>query len=335
MASPKIIKGKIENKAVKCVIYGSEGIGKSTFAAQFPRPLFLDTEGSTGMLDVARFERPKGWDDIRDAIDAVRKGGASLCRTFVIDTADWMERLCETFVCVTHDKTSIEEFGYGKGYVMVREQFGKALDELTAIAESGVNVILTAHSVIRKFELPNETGAFDRYELKMGSKAGNQVAALCKEWADLVLFANYKEKVVEVNGKKKVQGGSRMMFTQHAPTWDAKNRFGLKAELPLDYKHIAPFVLTDDAAQEQPEPQMPFDQSRDGVDPRILEKADAAKVTLQEISDFARMSGCFSKTVEAKDFPKEFVDKVLMEKWEQVVAYIKENVRLKNDEIPF
>lgn len=29
---------------VKVVLYGPEGIGKSTFAAQFPDPVFLDTE---------------------------------------------------------------------------------------------------------------------------------------------------------------------------------------------------------------------------------------------------------------------------------------------------
>lgn len=36
-------------KPQKVVVYGPEGIGKTTFAADFPDPLFIDTEGSTNV----------------------------------------------------------------------------------------------------------------------------------------------------------------------------------------------------------------------------------------------------------------------------------------------
>ena len=52
-----ITTGKVET-AKKVVIYGPEGIGKSTLAARFPQPLFIDTEGSTKELDVARLPAP-------------------------------------------------------------------------------------------------------------------------------------------------------------------------------------------------------------------------------------------------------------------------------------
>ena len=67
MAIP-ITKGKVET-AKKVVIYGPEGIGKSTLASRFPDPVFIDTEGSTKELDVSRYPAPKSWPDILDYSD--------------------------------------------------------------------------------------------------------------------------------------------------------------------------------------------------------------------------------------------------------------------------
>lgn len=236
----KVTKGIIR-KPLKLVVYGPEGIGKTTFASQFPWPVFIDTEGSTNHMDVARFEAPKTWDAILEDVKSLIAYPAGY-QTLVLDTADWAVRMCETAVCMRAGKAGIEDFGYGKGYVYAKEEFGKLLDLMTEVVEKGINVVLTAHSIIRKFERPDESGAYDRWELKLGNKAGSQIAALCKEWADVVLFANYKETVVEIDGKKKAQGGSRVMYTSHAPTWDAKNRHGMPPELPFDYTQIAQIV---------------------------------------------------------------------------------------------
>ena len=236
----KVTRG-IVKKPLKLVIYGPEGIGKTTFASKFPWPVFIDTEGSTNHMDVARFEPPRTWDAILEDVRSLVADPAGY-QTLVLDTADWAVRLCETAVCMRAGKKGIEDFGYGKGYVYAKEEFGKLLDLMTEVVDKGINVVITAHSIIRKFERPDETGAYDRWELKLGNKAGSQIAALCKEWADVVLFANYKETVVEIDGKKKAQGGSRVMYTSHAPTWDAKNRHGMPPELPFDYQQIARIV---------------------------------------------------------------------------------------------
>lgn len=241
----KITKG-IVFKAQKVVIYGPEGIGKSTFASQFPDPLFIDTEGSTNLMDVKRAEKPSSWSMMLQQINEV-KNTPGICKTLVIDTIDWAEQLCTRYICDTKHVTGIEDFGYGKGYVFVKEEFGRLLNMLTDVTDAGINVVLTAHSTIRKFELPNECGSFDRYELKLGNKTGSQISALIKEWADMVLFANYKQIVVEVNKKKKAQGGTRVMYTQHHPCWDAKNRHSLKEELPFEYISIAHCIPNDDS----------------------------------------------------------------------------------------
>lgn len=235
-----IIKG-INTKPLKVVIYGPEGIGKSTFASHFPAPLFIDTEGSTDHMDVARTETPTSLAMLMGLLNDLKTNDQGF-KTLVIDTIDWAERLCIEAVCAKNAKTGIEEFGYGKGYTYVYEEMGRILNLLSDIRDTGMNIVLTAHAAIRKFEQPDEMGAYDRWELKLINAPKCNSCAMVKEWADMVLFANYKTYAVaaDKDGKKfKARGGERMMYTSHDPCWDAKNRFGLAPELPFDFGQIA------------------------------------------------------------------------------------------------
>lgn len=235
----EITQGKIA-KAQKVVIYGPEGIGKSTFAAQFPEPLFIDTENSTGNLDVRRYPRPSSWSMLKEEIHDVIQNRN--CKTLVIDTVDWAEMLCIEYICSSNGKAGIEAFAYGSGYVFVREEFGRLLNLLEEVIKIGINVVCTAHAQLRKFSQPDEIGEYDRWELKLGKKTGSQISPLIKEWADMLLFANYKTVAVAVNKdatKFKAQGNQRVMYATHHACWDAKNRHGLPDELPFSYDAIA------------------------------------------------------------------------------------------------
>ena len=231
----------IQNKPIKAVIYGPEGIGKSTFASKFPNPLFIDTEGSTSRLNVARTDPPSSLAMLSSMLTELAQNNHGY-KTLVLDTADWAERLCIKAVCEKNSKAGIEDFGYGKGFTYVYEEMGRILNQLTTIWEHGMNIVITAHAAIRKFEQPDEMGAYDRWELKLINAPKCNVCAMVKEWADMVIFANYKTFAVAVDkdGKKhKAQGGERVMYTTHSPCWDAKNRFDLAPELPFDFAQIA------------------------------------------------------------------------------------------------
>lgn len=239
----EIIKGKLPC-AKKVLIYGPEGIGKSTFASRFPDPLFIDTEGSTKEMDVSRTQKPSSWTMLLEQISYVKQH-PDICRTLVIDTLDWAEQMCVEHICSKHGKSGIEDFGYGNGYVYAKEEFGRLLNRLEEIVQKGINVVVTAHAQMRKFEQPDELGAYDRWELKLGKKTTSQTSPLVKEWADMVFFANYKtfSVAVDKDGKKhKAQGGERVMYTTHHPCWDAKNRYGLPDEMPFDYSGIASII---------------------------------------------------------------------------------------------
>lgn len=234
----KISKGK-QLAAIKGVIYGPEGIGKSTLASQFPEPLFLDVENGTRQLDVSRVdEKINSWEKLNDLIDEIKKD-TTICRTLVIDTIDAAEMLCIEYLLKKYKKNGIEDFGYGKGYTYLAEEMNRFLGKLTDLNEEyKLNIILLAHSMMRKFEEPDQTGAYDRYELKLQKKT----SPLVKEWCDVLLFLNYKTFIITstdgMTQSKKAQGGERVIYTTHHPAWDAKNRFGLKEELPLKYSSL-------------------------------------------------------------------------------------------------
>ena len=228
----KIEKGK-KLTAQKVVIYGVEGIGKSTFASQFPDPLFSDTEGGTNALDVSRFESPADWYELVEQAEYVRTH--RVCKTYVVDSIDWAERMCMDAICKDAGKKSIEDFGYGKGYTVLLEWVQKYLDILQQIVDNGVNVVLTAHSQVKKIERPDDVNAYDRYELKLQKKT----CPVIKEWADMLLFANFETYTQkDKDGKVSAKGKNRMMYTTYNPVWDAKNRHGLPDELPFSFDSI-------------------------------------------------------------------------------------------------
>lgn len=333
--------------AKKIVFYGPEGIGKSTFASKFPDPLFIDTEGSTKSLNVKRLQKPTSWQMLNEMIGWVIQ--VRPCRTLVIDTADWAERLCIDSVCAKYGKKGIEDFGYGNGYTYIAEEWGRFLNLLQEVVDiSNINVVLTAHAIIRKFEQPNEMGAYDRYELKLGKKTTGQTAPLTKEWADMILFANYKifSIATDDKGKKfKGQGGQRVMYTTHHPCWDAKNRYGLDDELPLDYSCIAhifdnshPAEIKEDVRKFKIEEQKqlndlgPLDENtlidykeektKSGIPKALKDLMDTNHISEAEIMDVVSMRGYYPAGTPIKNYDKGFIDGVLIGAWNQVVNMI-------------
>lgn len=240
-----ITRGKIPS-AKKICVYGVEGVGKSTFAAHFPTPLFIDTEDSTKELDVARFDKPTSWEmllqEVRYVIDH-----PEVCKTLIIDTLDWAEKLCIKSVCAKYQKNGLESFDYGRGYTFTYESFGELLNLLSEVTNRGIHVVLTAHAATKRREQPDEFGTYDCWGLKLIDSPKCSIANMVKEYVDILLFVNYKVMVVAADdkGKKhKAQGGKRIMYTAHHPCWDAKNRLGLPEELPLDFSALAQYIST-------------------------------------------------------------------------------------------
>jgi GTPase SAR1 family protein len=261
----KITKGK-QQRAQRVVIYGVESVGKSTFAAQFPKPLFLDVEGGTAHLDTDRSEI----DDAAALESAIRECQTASYDTIIIDSIDWTERMLVDQLLAEHKKKSVEDFGYGKGYVMAAEKMARLLSQLDLLIDAGKNVVLIAHAQVRRAEPPDLMAAYDRYELKLEKKA----SPLVKEWADELWFFKFKTKTVESeSGRSKGIGGKeRIILTTHSAAYDAKTRSGLAEELPMAWESVAHLFAKPqpkiDAAviKDVPAWQFEIERSRDDVD---------------------------------------------------------------------
>ncbi len=246
----KITKGK-QQRAQRVVLYGVESVGKSTFAAQFPNPLFLDIEQGTSHLNVDRCDIGS-WKQLTDSLAEAK---ATDYETIVIDSADWAERLCVEDLLATSKKTSIEDFGFGKGWVMVAERMSRMLASVDTLIEVGKNVVLIAHSKIVRFEAPDALAAYDRYELKLSK----QSSPLLKEFADELWFLRFKTKVstTDTGRGKGIGGKERILLTTHSAAYDAKTRSGLAEELPLEWasvSHLFPVAKAAPAPTPAPAP---------------------------------------------------------------------------------
>lgn len=230
------------------LVYGPDGVGKSTFAAGAPEPLFLGAEEGTNHLDVARLAVPS-LAAFREALTELGKGGHQY-QTVVIDTLDWLETLVYAEVIATYEKkvTSIEDIPYGKGRVRALEVWRELLPSVAALRDRGLNVIAIAHSMIKRFDDPALPQGYDRHQLKLQSGAATDVSALWREFVDTVVFATYEVSVSPDDKRRGYGDGTRVLYTERRPGFDAKNRFGLPFELPMSWEAYAKAAAQDKPA---------------------------------------------------------------------------------------
>ena len=305
----KVTRGII-TRPQKVVMYGPEGIGKTTLASEAPEPLFIDTESGTAHLNVARIEYKKDWESLLATIQEVAK--EDCCKTLVIDTIDWAEQLASDYICQRFKQPSIESFGYGKGYTYLAEEMERFLGTLDEVIASGKNVILTAHAKMRKQELPDEAGQFDRWELKLTK----QSAPLVKEWADAVLFINYKTMIVATEGANKAQGGKRVIYTTHHPCWDAKNRHNLKNCLDLSYDNIAEIFNTSGTITKTQD--LSVEPQKTG-ELRTLMQTDG--ITEEQLRDLLSTSKFYDASKPIEDYSDK-----LIPQWQVIVTKIQNTI---------
>ena len=227
-----------ENKPPRIVVYGQEGVGKSTFGASSPDPIFIQTEDGLGEIDCCKFPLAQNVGDVLDSLTALRDEDHNF-RTVVVDSLDWLERLIFDEICKEFGVRSIEKAdgGYGKGYVDALVHWRKVISLLDDLRNKrGMMVILLAHAKVERFEDP-ENAAYDRYSPRLHKHA----ASLISEWVDAVLFATKRLRVSKDGDSRTIaapigaDGGERILRTNGSPACIAKNRFGLPNEIPLSW----------------------------------------------------------------------------------------------------
>lgn len=215
----------------RALVYGVQGVGKSSFAALSQRPIFIQTEDGLANIDCDRLPLARSTKDVLDAIGALYAETHEY-RTVVIDSLDWLERMIWDDVCGEFGVKYLEKAdgGYGKGYTYALPRWRTLLDGLDALREQrGMAVILIAHARAEKFQTPENT-AHDRFAPRLHKLA----SAIVQEWCDEVFFATYSA-ISDPSRVKPESAPERVMRTAEGPTHVAKNRLSMPAELPLEW----------------------------------------------------------------------------------------------------
>ena len=226
----------------RILVYGTEGIGKSTFGSQAPNPVFVQTENGLDEISCDKFPLTTSYNEMVTTLSELRTEQHDY-ETAIIDSLDWLERLIWDRVCQDFNVKNIEKAdgGYARGYMHALDYWREVVDHLNALRNTrNMVVLLIAHAKVEKFEDP-ESSPYDRYSPRLHKHA----AALLTEWCDAVLFAtrkirtqsedagfNRKRTIAHPIGK---DGGDRILRCVGGPSCVAKNRYGIVEDLPLSW----------------------------------------------------------------------------------------------------
>lgn len=228
-----IQKGK-NIRPPRIFLYSTHGIGKSTFSSQAPNPIFICAEDGLDALDVAHFPLATSSSDVMEMLQTLYVEEHEY-QTVVLDTADWLEAVLIKEIEAEHDA---KELAYGRSAMYLADKWREILDGFNALRnDKNMTVILIGHSEIKRFDSP-EVDSYDRYQPKLSTRS----SALVQEWADCVLFANYRTTVKKEDlgfnkeRSRAISNGDRLIFTQEKPAYLAKNRYSLPDSCKLEWQ---------------------------------------------------------------------------------------------------
>ena len=217
------------------MIFGSHKLGKSTFAAGCPNPIFIQTESGLEGLDVDCFPLVNSYDEFNQALDAVEK--TTGYKTLVIDSLDWLERLIFRHVCAQHKVNDIAQIGFAKGYVAAEAIWGEVIDRIAVINKTKkLIIVLIAHATVQKVQDPER----DDYDCMLPDLHKRSVNLL-SEYTDILGYCSLKLTTVSKDkGPVKAKTtGERILYLTPKGGFSAGNRYGLPDSLPLSWSALA------------------------------------------------------------------------------------------------
>lgn len=241
----KITKGII-NDAPIITIMGEGARGKSTFASEFPLPIFLETEEGSKSLDVERL-KIETWTDFKEAMRDLKTLKLPY-KTVVIDSIDHLcHKFCDDIMARDGGKPmAVAHGGYGKAYeLLIPEYLMPTVAAARFFAANGITTIFTCHSQIVEVEDPLTLGRYISYRPKLHKSKSVDVGAYlyecCDVWGNLTLDTTIVEKNDSVRAKTSEK---RSLQTHASPEATCKSRRKLQSPLPMNIGNMYKSFIT-------------------------------------------------------------------------------------------
>jgi hypothetical protein len=257
--------GLVERKKLgfppRVMIYGPEGVGKTTIAVDADA-LFLDIEGGSGETIARRYPfhpgerdefKPRSYEEVCDAVEDLIANPSHEFKAIAIDTGDALEALVHRSLCEKNKVSSIEKVGggYGKGYRASTEELRRFLARLDLLRATNVTIIFLAHSMTSTFKNP-EGEDYDRFSLKVHK----DFAAELKQWSEIVGFIHFEggARKLEDDGAKERRArgwttNRRLMQLARDAAWDAKWRLTVPMPMEFEVDSVHPWAPFADAIE--------------------------------------------------------------------------------------
>ena len=218
------------NTAPIVLIYGAEGRGKTTLACKAPKPLaFLLEWGLPKGITVDAVEDINSFENVLGGLRDLwtdRRG----YETLIIDTVDALEALIIEHTCRKNNWKSIESPAYGKGWIVLDDEWRRFNRGITAIRDRGMTVILLCHADVTRVDDPR-VPTYTSYAPRLHRRGRGLIVDAC----DGVFFlAEDLRTVTDGNDRVRASAGpARYLFTEGSPSYAAKNRWGMPARIPV------------------------------------------------------------------------------------------------------
>jgi hypothetical protein len=231
---------------LRMIVSGVEGVGKTTFAAGAPDPIWIDANAGSGKVNVARYpfsddpkrgHVPARYEQILDAIKDLTTSDHKF-KTVVFDAVDDIEKMLHKFI-VDRDKPKSKEklpginsYGYGKGSQIALDEwrvFFLLIEELQRAKD--MNVLFLSHVTNRKYKNPGGED-FGRTVMRIDDLASEFLRGRC----DVVAYAYFEESVSTMFSDDRARGvdtGRRMMRFRRTAIVDAKSRYAIPDQIEL------------------------------------------------------------------------------------------------------
>jgi len=226
------------DRPVVVTLCGDSGMGKTTLAASFPKPIFIRAED--GVQSIPENLKPDVFPVINDVEDLWNQLKGLMSeehgyKTVVIDSITALERMFIADVIAKDNKkaTNIQQAagGYGAGREAVAIMHQRLRKAASILAEKrGMHTVFIAHVEIGT-ENPPDDDSFSKYGLRLHAKS----MAPYVDDVDVVGFLKL-ETFTKGDGdrKKAISDGTRVLITHAAAANVSKNRYGITEPLIVE-----------------------------------------------------------------------------------------------------